>query len=757
MPFELVQINLSSPIFIAATLVIIAGIILLVVLLIRSSAANREGEARMRQQFMTTEREGYFAASVDRIPHSRESAESASRIADLLREQLSMRVTAVYAGRDTDSNLVRVFSTDESADLAASVPATLLKEYRRPSMAEIAVVAGEQPGSRQPSEGQPESRLASEETDSELANALAAVDAEQWASPGVSSSRVMLLPWWGPFHWVGLIVASGPAGVIGDLAETHADALTRLTDRLGVALEFEHADAVASASDARASRTTRFARSLVACLEEAAPLDAIVREVTNLTGSDSAALWRTSDADGMVRMVSAHGLKQPEFLPLPVGQGLAGSIAQSREMLAIEDAPADPRCIFPREARESGIVAYLGAPLIAGDKTVGVIEAHCAGRREWNDHDRRALESAATIIAELVKSTDSRGNRLKVESAYLGLSEALQRLRSADEVKEAVVEVLGHALGASRVLVVEIDDENKAGSVKQEYRQPSAKSAVGASFGEALAAGVTALQSGESIVLTDSREKSLMTPDLVESLSVLSELALPIRVEGKTRGVLYVHQCDRTREWDEDEVEFAERVVRQLALSLSNLRSLELASSDAKEARAETRRIGELNSEAPARIRELEQRVEALDRSLAESRAAEEELRGNLARSATLEAETKREVDSLRASESEARDLAGRALDEQKQAQASAQQLLEINRLKSEFIVNAGHEIEGSLQSVLGLAELLERGSYGELTGEQREALKGVYGWARRIKVDVDWLIEYGSARSRRLEPSQGS
>ena len=84
--------------------------------------------------------------------------------------------------------------------------------------------------------------------------------------------------------------------------------------------------------------------------------------------------------------------------------------------------------------------------------------------------------------------------------------------------------------------------------------------------------------------------------------------------------------------------------------------------------------------------------------------------------------------------------------------EASAQQLLEINRLKSEFIVNAGHEIDGSLQSVLGLAELLERGNYGPLTAEQHDAVRGLYAAARRIKTDVDWLIEYGGARSRRLE-----
>jgi signal transduction histidine kinase len=69
--------------------------------------------------------------------------------------------------------------------------------------------------------------------------------------------------------------------------------------------------------------------------------------------------------------------------------------------------------------------------------------------------------------------------------------------------------------------------------------------------------------------------------------------------------------------------------------------------------------------------------------------------------------------------------------------------------------VNAGHELESSLQSVLGFAEQLEQGVYGRLTAEQAEAVKGIYAWSRRMKADIDWLIEYGSTRSRRLDAGE--
>src|SRR6185436_9732548 len=416
-----------------------------------------------------------------------------------------------------------------------------------------------------------------------------------------------------------------------------------------------------------------------------------------------------------------------------------GNIASSGNALAIEDAPSDPRCIFPREARESGIVSYLGVPLTVDGNTLGVIEAHRATTGSWTENDRRALESAAAIITELIRSTDTRGNRLRIESAYLGLSEALQRLRSPDEVKEAVVEVLGHALGASRVVTVEFDEQSKTEPVKQEHLQAPAKSALGATLSETLVAQVTSQTSADPIPIADSREHSLMGPEQAAELGVLSELVLPIRVDGKTRSIVYVHQCDRAREWDHDEIEFAARVVRQLSLSLSNLNAIEKAFKDAGDARAELKEATAVANSA--QVAELEQKIQSLERVLEHSRSLEEQARGMLAKTSTLEAKSRAEADAARKAEDETRKKFQSVDEDRKRMQNSAQQLLEINRLKSEFIVNAGREIEGSLQSVLGVAELMARGSYGALSPEQLEALNGLYASARRIKNDVDWLI----------------
>jgi signal transduction histidine kinase len=260
----------------------------------------------------------------------------------------------------------------------------------------------------------------------------------------------------------------------------------------------------------------------------------------------------------------------------------------------------------------------------------------------------------------------------------------------------------------------------------------------------------------QAVAISHSQEQSLAGAEIAGNLGILSELAVPVQVDGKTRAVVYVHQCDRVREWEPEEIEFTERVVRQMSLSLSNLRCLEAASNEAKQARDDAQRATEVSREAPVRIQQLEQKLAAIERELTQSRGAEVEAREMFAKASALVTAARAETEVARRKENDLSQELERLQQEHKQAQGSAQQLLEINRLKSEFIVNAGREMEASLQSVLGLAELLERGSYGNLTTEQLEAVRTIYGGARRLKNDIDWLVEYGSTRSRRLEPSGG-
>src|SRR5207253_295817 len=98
--------------------------------------------------------------------------------------------------------------------------------------------------------------------------------------------------------------------------------------------------------------------------------------------------------------------------------------------------------------RESGIGSYLGVPIPVDMAPAGVLEVHTAIQRWWKDSEAIMLEAAAAAIGAILKRRTEQGNTFKVQSAFMGLSESLQRLRSPEDLMEAAVEVLGHALAA---------------------------------------------------------------------------------------------------------------------------------------------------------------------------------------------------------------------------------------------------------------------------------------------------------------------
>jgi GAF domain-containing protein len=326
----------------------------------------------------------------------------------------------------------------------------------------------------------------------------------------------------------------------------------------------------------------------------------------------------------------------------------------------------------------------------------------------------------------------------------------MQRLQSRREVLEAVVEVLGHAVGVSRAMVVEINAAGQPEPVTHEYRSQSTKEAAGAALtAEVLARVASAVASGEPIAIADSRERSLLGTDAARELQVLSELAMPVKVDGKVRSIVYLHQTDRFREWERDEIEFAARVGRQLSLSLTHLERLDDAAREASKAAAH---IAELER----RLARLERRLPELEKAMAKAREAEEQAAGRLAQAEASAAQTRAAAEAALRSEAEVRRERDQLREDEARVRRSSQQLLEINRLKSDFITNAGRELESSLHSLIGFVEQLSQGIYGPLTDEQFDALRNIYSWARRLRSDVDWLIEYGSSRSRRLETPAG-
>jgi GAF domain-containing protein len=698
---------------------------------------------------------------------------------------------------------------------------------------------------------------------------------------GPDSKPVGILPWQGLFGWRGLLLIESREAVDLELLAQELHAHAELTNRISLALELQRSIAAAGSATEQSSRLVEFLGSAMHGISSQPAMTETLEQVAALMVSDSAAFWGVDAQTGILRMVAAHGLNPADFLPVPRGQGLSGWVAESRQPLAIEDAPADPKCLFPAEARESGIGSYLGVPVFDGDQVEGVLEVHTRRPQPWSPASVSALRSAAIAISPINRGVQPQPEQprpeagLKAETAYLGMSQTLEALGSKDEIIEAVVGVLGHALGVSRVIAIERGGQTgylNAAVVKHEYHDPDAPSTLGAMIPEESAAQLFEGEGAQwPLVVNDSASGSPMPSETVTRLHICSELLLSLRMKEGVVALIDIQQCGQPREWTRDEVDFADKLAHQASVAITHIGALDKASRELEAARAEARRASDVATRArgivdsvpeaiigldrdgrltffnaPGRVRyklknedlgRMVGMVESLtlsdesiwekvnsshgivrleatiaaprkaaplaapDRRSAQERSAislpisiavapirneKEEITGRIlvltdlshTRShskkdtgehvAALEAKMKETEQALSdahkviegaavAEESGGEvGLVGGEIEkvrtDEARARRAAQQLLEINRLKSDFIVNAGRELDASLQSVLGFAELLGQGQYGQLAPDQLEAVKGIYAWARRMKNDVDWLVEYGSTRSRVLE-----
>ncbi|MDB4948570.1 MAG: domain S-box [Gemmatimonadetes bacterium] len=126
---------------------------------------------------------------------------------------------------------------------------------------------------------------------------------------------------------------------------------------------------------------------------------------------------------------SCLGLPEPwpTLRQLPLTHSFCPLVVQSRAMVCIADAHADPRAAGSPAVSEMGVRAYLGVSLCGPDgEVLGSVCVTDRAPREWTDEDRQALCDVAAALATEV-ALRMRAAAGQAAEAALGASEARYR------------------------------------------------------------------------------------------------------------------------------------------------------------------------------------------------------------------------------------------------------------------------------------------------------------------------------------------
>lgn len=135
-------------------------------------------------------------------------------------------------------------------------------------------------------------------------------------------------------------------------------------------------NAIAAVGDAAISSLER---------EELEPV--VLERLVEVMSADAAVLMLY---DGeMLRTDSCVGIEEPDWA-LPIGEGFTGGIAESRKPEFISDVQATARIKSPH-LRAQGIRSILGAPLVSGDRLIGVLHVDWRTVHPFDEAEMRLL------------------------------------------------------------------------------------------------------------------------------------------------------------------------------------------------------------------------------------------------------------------------------------------------------------------------------------------------------------------------------
>ena len=115
---------------------------------------------------------------------------------------------------------------------------------------------------------------------------------------------------------------------------------------------------------------------------------------------------------------------------IPVGEGIAGRVAQTGEPMLLEDVSRDPRTAYPDLISAEGLKGFVSIPLKAKDKVVGVmnVASHTAGR--FGADDVSLLNSIGYYLGTAVEQTKLYERLARARERYQAL---LQHALTAQE------------------------------------------------------------------------------------------------------------------------------------------------------------------------------------------------------------------------------------------------------------------------------------------------------------------------------------
>jgi len=314
-------------------------------------------------------------------------------------------------------------------------------------------------------------------------------------------------------------------------------------------------------------------------------LEMVMVSAKSVFRTEASSLLLLDDKKEFLVFNTVTGDKKEEVskVKVPIGQGIAGTVAITKQPMIINDAQNDSR-VFREVDKASNFVTrnILAAPLIAGEEVIGVIEAiNTIDRNNFSQNDIDFFLSFSSACAVAIQKTTLLNN---LNLANLELQQKVETLESLFELSQAVLESHDELGLMSRALSILSKELNAAdagmviileGKKKQIQVYARQNGIVFESVYEMTESNLIleSIESKEPLIGTVTREDSDIFFSLESFVLKESYLVLPVTPSGSSlKAALYVCGKKKKGGFSEADLRMLKTISSPLAKAYENLR-----------------------------------------------------------------------------------------------------------------------------------------------------------------------------------------
>lgn len=292
-------------------------------------------------------------------------------------------------------------------------------------------------------------------------------------------------------------------------------------------------------------------------------LETVLEQAQELIGFDHCALMLYEADTGRLRVqsVRGYGERADEVLrlTLPRGRGLSGWAAEHRRSVRVGDVTRDARYVAGlRECRSN-----LAVPLLVENQVAGVINVESERLDAFTEvHEEllTVLGSQAALAILAARTRERLQQRIEQLNALYRISQLASGQDDVDPTLDAILAVTEGVIPDGNVAVLLIDGQSRSLIVRAERGYAEGVRHLRIPLGE----GITGrcAESGDVIVVDDLHQHGDYIPGVE---GARSEVALPLKVEGRVIGVLNAESLTPNA-YSEDHVRTLSVVAQQAAV-----------------------------------------------------------------------------------------------------------------------------------------------------------------------------------------------